>query len=166
VQTLAARHFGDSSWAAHSAATIDRVAPRRSPYRHLKCNDPYPKFFRASSGTSKKSSARSSVRQDRMERESVRRSRVRQNSRCRLAPRFSWTWFPVARHRLCLGRHYVHLARSTSHDEKRGDSRNNFAALAVALASLAVASVARVIDSVLPGCQHEFTRAKTGPAYR
>jgi Putative Actinobacterial Holin-X, holin superfamily III len=52
---------------------------------------------------------------------------------------------------------------STSHDEKRGDSRNNFAALAGALAALAVASVARVIDSVLPGFQHEFTRAKTGP---
>jgi hypothetical protein len=55
---------------------------------------------------------------------------------------------------------------STSHDEKRGDSCNNFDALAGALASLAVASVGRVIDSVLPGFQHEFTRAKTGPAYR
>lgn len=55
---------------------------------------------------------------------------------------------------------------STSYDKKRDDSRNNFEALAGALASLAVASVAGVIDSVLPGFQHEFTRAKTGPAYR
>ena len=55
---------------------------------------------------------------------------------------------------------------STSHDEKRGDARNNFEAFAGALVSLAVASVARVIDSVLPGFQREYTRGKTGPAYR
>ena len=30
----------------------DRVAPGRSACRHLKCNDPYPKSFRTSSGTS------------------------------------------------------------------------------------------------------------------
>jgi hypothetical protein len=47
---------------------------------------------------------------------------------------------------------------STSHDEKRSDSCNNFEALAGALASLAVAGVARVIDSFLPGFQHQFTR--------
>ena len=97
---------------ADKAADLkDRVAPGRSPCRHLKCNDPYPKSFRTSSGTSKRSSARSfPPRQDRIGRESVRRSPLRQ-TQCRLAPRFLWTWFPAASRRLCLGRHHVHLAR-------------------------------------------------------
>jgi hypothetical protein len=58
-------------------------------------------------------------------------------------------------------------AKSSIRDGKPSEARNNLEALAGALASLALASVAGVIDSVLPGFQHEFTRTRTaGPGYR